>query len=224
MGYSRKEARRKKKVYSSSKRTRFIASLLIISGIGILSYSGFQKAIVNYRQSQMRSAYEATAGFRHLAEEAPDTVIISEWQPMRLIIPVLGVDLVCVGGGDVFDRKLLDLGPTHFQMSDLPSTEGGNVAFAGHRAGRWNFFLDIDKLKQGDEIYLDVDGYRFIYTVEWVRVFDKYDWTPIHTTDYPAITLQTCEPPHVTNPDYRMMARGALERVAYTPLQAPEAN
>jgi sortase A len=143
---------------------------------------------------------------------------------MRLIIPAIEVDLVAVGGGDVFDRKLLDQGPTHFQMSDLPSTEGGNVAFAGHRAGRWNFFLNIDKLNEGDEIYLDVGGYRFIYLVEWVRVFDKYDWTPIDSTEYPAITLQTCEPPHVSNPDWRLMARGTLDKVIIAPVEAPEAN
>jgi len=110
-------------------------------------------------------------------------------------------------------------------MSDLPSSERGNVAFAGHRAGRWNFFLDIDQLEEGDEIYLDVeDGYRFIYEVEWVEVFDKYDWEPIWSTDYPAITLQTCEPKHVSNPDYRLMARGRLVEVVEIPFEAPEVN
>jgi len=135
------------------------------------------------------------------------------------------VELAAVGGGDVFDEELLDQGPTHFQMSDLPNTEMGNVAFAGHRAGRWNFFLNIDKLEEGDKIYLDVeDGYRFIYEVEWVEVFGKYDWEPIHSTEYPAITLQTCEPPHVSNPDYRLMARGRLVEVKEIPASAPEVN
>jgi LPXTG-site transpeptidase (sortase) family protein len=98
------------------------------------------------------------------------------------------------------------------------------VAFAGHRAGRWNFFLDLDQLKEGDEIFLDVAGYRFVYLVEWVEVFDKYDWSPIDSTDYPAITLQTCEPKHVSNPDYRLMVRGALSEVVLLPVEAPPAN
>jgi LPXTG-site transpeptidase (sortase) family protein len=224
MSVSRKEVRLKKKASGKAKFYRVVAALLIVAGLGVLGFAGFQRVMVNYRQAQLRDDFEATAGFRHLGEEPPVTVTITEWQQMRLIIPAIEVNLVAVGGGDVFDRKLLDQGPTHFQMSDLPSTEGGNVAFAGHRAGPWKFFLNIDKLNEGDEIYLDVGGYRFIYLVEWVRVFDKYDWTPIDSTEYPAITLQTCEPPHVSNPDWRLMARGALDKVIIAPVEAPEAN
>lgn len=222
---SRKEARRKEKAASRSKIYRWFAAVLIIIGLGILSFTVIQRMMVNYQQAKLREAYEATAGFVHLDRTStPQAITIEEWQPMRLIIPAIDVDLVAVGGGDVFDKALLDIGPTHFQMSDLPSTEGGNVAFAGHRAGRWNFFLDIDLLEEGDEIFLDVAGYRFIYHVEWVKVFDKYDWGPINTTEYPAITLQTCEPKHVSNPDYRLMARGALDRVENAPVEAPDAN
>ncbi len=223
MAMSRKEVRRREKAVARSRVYRLLAAALIIIGLGILSFTVFQRMMVNYQQAKLRDAYEATAGFVHL-DRTPETIIIEEWQPMRLIIPAINVDLVAVGGGDVFDKALLDIGPTHFQMSDLPSTEGGNVAFAGHRAGRWNFFLDIDQLEEGDEIYLDVSGYRFIYHVEWVKVFDKYDWGPIDTTEYSAITLQTCEPKHVSNPDYRLMARGALDRVVNVPVEAPEAN
>ncbi len=222
---SRKELRKKKKATGKAKLFRIVAAVLIIAGLGVLGFAGFQELMVNYRQAQLRDDYEATAGFSHIdRDQKPEQVVIEEWQPMRLIIPVIDVDLVAVGGGDVFDKALLDQGPTHFQMSDLPNTEGGNVAFAGHRAGRWNFFLDIDQLNEGDEIYLDVDGYRFVYLVEWVEVFDKYDWGPINATDYPAITLQTCEPKHVSNPDWRLMARGRLDEVIYVPVEAPDAN
>lgn len=222
---SRKELRQKRKASGKARVFRLVAAVLIVIGLGVLGFAGFQQFMVNHRQAQLRDEYEATAGFSHInTDQRVEHVAIDEWQPMRLIIPSIDVDLVAVGGGDVFDRALLDQGPTHFQMSDLPSTDGGNVAFAGHRAGRWNFFLDIDQLNEGDEIYLDVDGYRFIYLVEWVEVFGKYDWGPINTTDYPAITLQTCEPKHVSNPDYRLMARGKLDEVIYAPVEAPEAN
>jgi LPXTG-site transpeptidase (sortase) family protein len=225
MASSRRELRKNKKVAGKSRLFRVLAVVLIVAGIAVLGYGGAQRLMVSYNQSKLRDAYEATAGFRHMEiKDEVGEVFISEWQPMRLVIPSIEVDLVAVGGGDVFDHKLLDQGPTHFQMSDLPNTERGNVAFAGHRAGRWNFFLNLDKLNEGDEIFLDVDGYRFIYHVEWVKVYDKYDWSPIDTTDYPAITLQTCDPPHVSNPDWRLMARGALDRVELIPVGAPEAN
>ncbi|OPL12308.1 MAG: hypothetical protein AVO34_07300 [Firmicutes bacterium ML8_F2] len=227
MAESRKDQKKKKKTNGSNRFYRIAATVLIIAGLGILGYTGAQHLMVKYRQNQLREAYEATAGFRNIEreeEETEEVVEISEWEPMRLVIPAIDVDLMTVGGGDVFDKKLLDQGPVHFQMSDLPNTESGNIAFAGHRAGRWNFFLNIDKLEEGDDIYLDTAGYRFHYKVEWVRVFDKYDWSPIYSTDYPAITLQTCEPPHVSNPDYRLMVRGALAEVVPVPVEAPLVN
>ena len=144
-------------------------------------------------------------------EPIENTVEIEQWQTMRLIIPAIDVDLICVGDGDVFDRELLEQGPTHFQMSDLPSNEKGNVAFAG----MWMFFSDIDDLVGGDEIYLDVAEYRFIYEVVWKEVVDKYDWEAIDSTDYPSITLQTSYPIDFSepNPDYRLIIRGELSEV-----------
>ena len=232
---SRSENRRRKKAAGMSKIYRILAVVLILSGLALLSYTGVERFLVSQRQQELKEEYERTAGFRNLYEGPPEVIEISEWQPMMLIIPAIDVELATVGGGDVFDKTLLDLGPTHFNdltdrglpsNGDLPSTRGGNVSFAGHRAGRWNFFLDIDKLEEGDEIYLDVmeEGYRFIYEVEWVEVFDKLDWGPIESTDYPAITLQTCEPPHISNPDYRLMARGRLVDVIDIPVAAPEVN
>ncbi len=223
MRQSRREMRRSQKAARAVKIYRTLAIILIAAGLGVFGYTGFEYLSVQYRQAQLRKEFEATAGFRNLVEEI-ESVTIAKWKPMRLIAPSIGMDLMAVGGGDVFDKALLDQGPTHFQMSDLPSTKGGNVAFAGHRAGRWNFFLDIDKLEEGDEIYLEVDGYRFIYHVEWVKVFDKHDWEPINSTEYPAITLQTCEPPHVVNPDYRLMARGRLYDVERIQVESAEAN
>ncbi len=232
---SRSEKRRKKKAAGMTMFYRILAVILIVAGLGVLGYTGYERLMVSQRQQQLREEYERTAGFRNLFEEPPEVIEITEWQPMMLIIPAIDLELAAVGGGDVFDESLLDQGPTHFNdltdrgipsAGDLPNTREGNVSFAGHRAGRWNFFLDINKLEEGDEIYLDAmeDGYRFIYEVEWVEVFDKYDWDPIRSTDYPAITLQTCEPPHVSNPDYRLMARGKLVDVITIPVEAPEVN
>lgn len=224
MASTRRARRAKKKAAGKSKVFKVVSTILIIAGLLVLGFAGLERGLVYYNQMKLRDAFKASAGFNHLEDDGVGFVEITAWEPMRLIAPAIEMDLMAVGGGDVFDRELLDLGPAHFQMSDLPNTERGNVAFAGHRAGRWNFFLKINELVEGDDIYLDVAGYRFVYKVEWVRVFDKYDWEPIESTDYPAITLQTCEPPHVSNPDYRLMARGRLDHVEPAPLEAPPAN
>ncbi|HSW35374.1 MAG TPA: class E sortase [Candidatus Limnocylindrales bacterium] len=231
MSVSRSEIRKKRKFSGRSKFYSTLAFVMIVLGFGLLAHAGYERLVVRRNQAQLRDDFTPSAGFARLVTEDLGTVAITEWQPMRMIIPAIDVDLIAVGGGDVFDKALLNLGPTHFNdqysavmrelgiKSSLPNTESGNVSFAGHRAGRWNFFLDIDQLVEGDEIFLDVAGYRFIYHVEWVRIFSKYDWDPIRYTDYPAITLQTCDPKHVENPDYRLMARGKLYEVIRVPAE-----
>ncbi len=197
---------------------RIAGAVLMAAGLIVLGYVGYQKALVAYHQYQLRKNYAETEEEVELpetTEEIFEHVVITEWQPMRIIIPKIDVDLV-VQQGDVFDMALHDKGPVHFGMSDLPSTEGGNTAIAGHRGTRWGFFTDLDFLEEGDEIYLDVGGYRFIYLVEWIKIVDPYDWSVIDSTDYPAITLQTCEPKYAPA-THRLIVRGALDRVTAAP-------
>ncbi len=191
--------------------TGFLIFIILI-GLGIF---GYHRLSVIVRQSQLRAAYEESLAL--ISEEVliPEEVYISEWNLARIIIPKIDVDLIMLGGVDVFDLDNLEKGPVHFQMSDLPSTESGNVAIAG----RWQFFADIDDLVEGDEIYLDAAGYRFIYEVVWKEVVDKYDWVAIDTTEHPSITLQTSYPIDYSErePDYRLNIRGVLREVVKAP-------
>jgi len=184
-------------------------SLIIIATIGMNRNKASE-------DTDLEETVEQTTPEPELLETVETPVIIEKWQPMRLIIPAIPLDLMCVGDGDVFDSALLRRGPTHFQMSDLPSTEKGNVAFAG----MWKFFDKIDDLLEGDKIYLEVDKYRFIYEIVWKEVVDKQDWeSSIGTTDYPSITLQTSYPINYSapNPDYRLNVRGELREVVKSP-------
>jgi LPXTG-site transpeptidase (sortase) family protein len=205
----------------SSGRARFLnitGAVLIAGGLILLGYYGYLKAVVLYNQYQLKQAYRESFLEIPDAAEPFRRVILSEWLPTRLQIPKIGVDLMVIGGAgtDVFDETLLDKAPVHFQMSDLPGTEPGNVAIAGHRGSRWGFFTDLDRLEAGDLLYLDTAGYRFTYVVEWVRIVDPYEWSVIESTDYPALTLQTCEPK--TGPStHRLIVRGALEEVVPAP-------
>ena len=136
---------------SGKKVWQWVGFFFIICGLVLLGYAAYEKLMVFYHQQQLKKAYKDTF---YEIPEGPDTfdhVVITERQPMRLIIPKINVDLI-VQIGDVFDMNLLDKGPVHFQMSDLPSTESGNVAIAAHRGSRWGFFTDLDQLKEGDEI------------------------------------------------------------------------
>ncbi|SFI01683.1 LPXTG-site transpeptidase (sortase) family protein [Tindallia magadiensis] len=134
---------------------------------------------------------------------------LTEWEPMRLKIPVLDFDMEVINGG-VFDEELLRKAPVHFEMSDLPGTEKGNTAFAAHRRGSYAFFRDLDELNPGDQIILETENHRFVYVMAWLKIVDPYDWSVIDSTEKPALTLQTCEPKNHPG-THRLIARAYLE-------------
>ena len=204
------------------------ASLLffiILIGLGIF---GYHKLSVIIKQSQLRAAYEESLTLIPEEVPIPEEVHITEWNLARIIIPKIGVDLIVLGGVDIFDPIYLDQGPVFFgetlsqnpdYKGSLPNNASGNVVIGGHRSGKWKFFYDIDLLETGDEIALDINGYRFIYHVQWQKVTDKLDWSCADPTDYPALTLQACEPKDHKGPDwdYRLFIRAKLHEVTKVP-------
>lgn len=195
---------------------KWFGLLLVLCGLGMLGYYVYEKIQVASYQRELRKLYEDTSYQSPGNSGRFDEVTITKPQPMRLIIPKINVDLI-VQIGDVYDRVLLDQGPVHFEMSDLPGTGPGNVAIAGHRGIRWGFFTDVDQLDPGDQLFLEVAGYRFIYETEWVKIVEPDDWSVIATTDYPALTLQTCHPKS-SRSTHRLIVRAKLDSVTGTSL------
>ncbi|MDW7730744.1 MAG: sortase [Bacillota bacterium] len=159
-------------------------------------------------QPELYEAY--VSSFIHV-DEVPEEVIVEEFSVGRIIIPAIDVDYFVQGGVDIYDPVYLNRGPVHMQMTDLPSNMPSNVSIGGHRMGPMHFF-DLDQLEEGDLIFLDIKGYRFTYAVLWQEILDKYDWSIIdEKTDYPALSLQTCEPKYAgLDPDYRLFVRAKL--------------
>lgn len=193
---------------SLNKVWKWLGLLLICGGLVLLGFAGYEKLKIYRYQQSLKKEYEDTLTDPLGEAEVFDDVTVTELKPMRIVIPKINVDLI-VQIGDVFDMILLDKGPVHFGMSDLPGTGPGNVAIAAHRGSRWGFFTDLDQLKAGDQLFLDAAGYRFIYETEWVKIVEPNDWSVIDTTDYPALTLQTCHPKNVRG-THRLILRGKL--------------
>lgn len=197
--------------------SKVLAAILILAGLGVLGYYGGEKLLVVYHQYQLRKAFEDSFYDIPSSTDTYRRVVITEWSPMRLIIPKIDVDLMVLSG-DVFDRNLLDKGPVHYGnyyenlYSPLPSTEPGNVAIAAHRGAKWMFFFRLDELEEGDQMIIEMAGYRFIYEVEWQKIIEPDDWSVIAPTDYPALTLTTCEPKTGVS-THRLIVRGKLVEV-----------
>jgi sortase A len=83
-----------------------------------------------------------------------------------LYIPRLGRDyhFAVVQGGQVPDDAQLEKGPAHYGDTQLPG-QVGNFAIAGHRVGKGEPFLNIDKLQSGDAVIVETKSYWYVYRV-----------------------------------------------------------
>ena len=83
-----------------------------------------------------------------------------------MYIPRLGRDFhfTIVQGSAVPDDAQLEKGPAHYGDTALPG-QIGNFAVAGHRVGKGQPFLNIDKLRSGDAIIVETKSNWFVYRV-----------------------------------------------------------
>lgn len=138
----------------------------------------------------------------------------------RLTLTVPGmdrVDGVKVYDAPASDNETLDKGAMHIKGTGYPWQKGANVFIAGHRlgyrdTGSYLLFRDLDKLENGDEIYLtDSKGREYTY-----RVFEKFIVNPDAgevmnpVEDKNVVSLQSC-----TLPDYkeRIIVQGELKSI-----------
>jgi sortase A len=83
-----------------------------------------------------------------------------------LYIPRLGKDyhFAVVQGSATPTDAQLEQGTAHYGTTQLPG-EVGNFAIAGHRVGKGEPFLNIDKLRSGDAVIVETKSYWFVYRV-----------------------------------------------------------
>jgi len=147
----------------------------------------------------------------------PDNVeiAIKEFEYARLYSIEANFEVIVLGGVDIFDPQYLNSGAVHFPETDFPSTKPGNTVIGGHRTNPNHFFY-LPDLNPGDLIYLETGGFLFVYETLWQELTDKYDWTRIdEKPDYPALTLQTCDPGYVLNAPNRIFVRAKLVSIEY---------
>jgi sortase A len=90
-----------------------------------------------------------------------------------LEIPHIHLRKVIVSGANPKD---LAKGPGLYAQSTMPGS-GGAVAIAGHRTTHGAPFLDIDKIRVGDHIYVTVPYGTFDYVVSKRRIISPNDWS-----------------------------------------------
>jgi sortase A len=106
---------------------------------------------------------------------------------------------------------VIDGGPGHFPGTALPGARG-NTAYAAHRAGHGDPFIDFDQLRPGDRITLAQRDTAWTYRVTMrPRIIDIDDvWVLDHLSGR-RLTLTTCWPRYGSS--RRMYVRADLARV-----------
>ena len=109
----------------------------------------------------------------------------------RIVIPKIGIDPVFVNGTDWGSD--LSRGPGRYERTFVPGL-GKVTAIAGHRTTFGAPFRNIDDLKQGDRITLELPYGTFDYRVTDHEIVKNNDWSILEPRDYEELVLSACHP------------------------------
>lgn len=124
---------------------------------------------------------------------------------MRLIIPAIALETEV---GRSTEPDGLEEKPGLYEFSQLPDIGDVNVSIAGHRDIYGKEFYSMDKLSEGDSLYLVYENriYRYQYLDE--KVVRPDAWEVIKPQGFSCLTLTTCDPIGTTK--YRLVIRAEL--------------
>src|SRR4051812_23192173 len=195
---------------------RFVASVLITSGILMLV-----DAVLTVTWQEPVSAYFAQQEQDHLNDElkadaplaAADKRTVASIRDERrrlrrlaglaesraqtghaigtIRIPKIGASYAVVQGTDTVSLRK---GPGHYPDTSFPG-QGGTVAIAGHRTTYLAPFNQVDKLKRGDEIVLDMPYGKFTYAVDKTKIVEPTELSVVDRVPGPEqLVLSACHP------------------------------
>lgn len=186
--------------------SRILGLLLATVGAGLLAWTmvtwqwrdPFTSLYTELEQRRLATRYEALwgsaepAAYRPVAAEAElFRHRASRGDPIgRLRIPRLDLDMILVNGTDT---RTLRKGPGRDLRSFMPG-EGELVYVAGHRTTYGAPFAEIQRLRPGDAITLEMPYGVFTYRVSGHRIVGKSDLSVLRSPGHELLRLQACHP------------------------------
>jgi sortase A len=171
---------------------RFVASVMMVSGALLIT-----DAAVTLLWQEPVSAFVADrqqAKLERALVSPPPRVVRKMPLPGdavgRLDIPAIGLREYVVEGTDTGNLRK---GPGHYPETPLPG-ERGTSAIAGHRTTYGAPFRNIDDLKRGQEIAVELPYGRYVYRVERTRIVDDSDLSVLRKVRYDRLVLSACHP------------------------------
>ena len=207
---------RKKANENASKsrhRRRFLPILAGISMMLIILFLQYNRLIF-----APIMAYVSPGNTPSSEIEALDPTISQTVSPdPRLIIPKLNIDVPIHFGIPLTDvMSSMNNGVAHYRIAGASAFPGeiGNLVITGHSAGDIYssnpykyIFSGLERLEDGDLIYVNYNSTRYIYRVVKKEVVDPSNVAAlVVNTDKPIITLVTCTPLGTSR--YRLLVTG----------------
>jgi len=167
---------------------RFVASVMTVSGVLLIADAAATltwQEPVSYvisllRQQGLEDALADPRERRPLNGEAIG----------RIVMPTLGKRYFVVEGTDTDDLRK---GPGHYADTPMPG-RGGTVGIAGHRTTYGAPFRNIDKLRRGHRVIVDMTYGRFVYRVEKSRIVPPTEVSVKRPVGYERLILSACHP------------------------------
>ncbi|MDR0591586.1 MAG: sortase [Candidatus Nomurabacteria bacterium] len=213
------------KIRKSRHFVPIIAGLAVILVFIFLQYNRWFVATV--------SAYIMPTKVDSNITEIDPTFSASVSAEPKLIIPKINVEVPIVfgiGNDYAAQQAGMSRGVTHFAIPGASSVPGqvGNTALSGHSSndvfdgGNFKFiFAQLDRLDNGDTIYVNYNGTRYTYAVTKKEVVEPTDIGKlVYETNKPMLTLITCTP--LGTARYRLLV--TAEQISPSPEQAKPAN
>ena len=171
---------------------RFVASVLMVSGVLLIADAAatllWQEPVSAFMAERQQSKLEEAL------VDPPPRVLKKKPLPGdaigRIEIPAIGSDDFVVEGTDTANLRK---GPAHYPETPLPG-ERGTAAIAGHRTTYGAPFREIDDLRHGNVIRLDMPYGRYVYRVERIKIVDDSDFSVLRKVRYDRLVLSACHP------------------------------
>ena len=176
---------------------RVVGALLTVLGLALAGVLVAQLVIEHHDTAQAQQKLRA---------DVPDQAVVRGGNAVPVARPVpVGHALVVMRiprfgaswswvASEGTSQSVLASGPGHYPQTPLPG-QRGNVAFAAHRAGHGDPFIDFDRLRQGDVVELRQGrtSWRYVIDAGPKIVPTSASWV-LNPLPGRELTLTTCWP------------------------------
>jgi sortase A len=200
---------------------RIVGTILLVAGVGAILWGvviwrfgdPVTALYTRWEQHQLAGRYErlaitvkAATGTKTASGTTVDPVaerkakrkaartthaLVETSEPLgRIRVPRLGLNMLFVAGTD---HSSLRKGPGWDERTYLPG-EGELVYIAGHRTTFGAPFGNIDRLRAGDRVELDLPYGKFVYAVTRSVIVPASDLGRLKSDGHEMVALQACHP------------------------------